>query len=1246
MKHILTILSVFFVLLLSARENQGMPSNKEVFFATKSSSCDPPQSRIDLKVNNVRATLLSGGDMWWDLDRAQYEVPAGSNKKSLFAGSIWMGGVDETGNLKVAAMTYRSAGIDFWTGPINQNTGGISNAECNKWDKHFVIKRSEVEAYLAALEAGENPPVPPSMANYPAHGDEDQGQAYYLAPFYDANNDGNYNPTDGDYPDYAIGDRTSCDAQLYGDETIWWVFNDVGNVHTETGAEAIGIEVHAQAFGFSSNDEINDMTFYNYKIINRSSFQLNQTYFGMWVDPDLGNYSDDFVGCDVGRGLGYCYNGDENDEGELGYGTTPPAVGVDFFKGPTADADDDVDNDRDGIIDEVDEDIIMSKFVYYNNDLSDIGNPENGSDVYNYLRGIWKDGSPMEYGGNGWGPSGTTNGIQCDFMFPGNSDQTNYWGTNGVAVAEWSETTANNTPEDRRFLQSAGPFTMEPGAVNTVTVGVVWARAAEGEGAWASVEKLKAADDKAQVLFDNCFQVLNGPDAPDVEITEMSNGLIFKLNNGPSSNNYKTQYQEVDPLIIPPGGENWDSLYKFQGYQVYQLSGPTVSASELDDASKARLVFQSDLKDDVDKLVNFEFDNQIGFDVPLIKVDGNNEGIKHSFKITKDMFATSNDVLVNNKDYYYMAVAYGYNNYKTYQPGNDGQKDPYKAGRRNVRVYKGTPNDPTVRNNGTVLQSAFGDSPMLTRVSGKGSGNQFDDLIEKSVLELLESPYFTNTPQYSANGAPVLIEVVDPTAVPEGVFEFEIIPNGNSFDDASWRLINTNSGDTVFSEQTIDIGQQQVILEWGLAIDVQQVDNHSLSLTPNGGVVGDSLVFKDPNLPWLDLIADADGSTPYNWIRAGSETSLSADYNDNFVSTSAEDTEEYFEGILEGKIAPYKYCSRADYGPAYDFTLAQSFNDLSNLHSFNLVITPDSSKWSICPVVETANDDNISQGNADHLDLRDAQTSFNGEQLPRGMGVFPGYAYNPTTGERLNIMFGENSFLAGDNGADMKWNPTENEFSDVGQILFGGMHSIYVFQPNNEVPIYDEGQAVYDLFQAGGTFDKRDIYKNVSWVLAYPLWENDFPFLSTEATIKVRLQTKYEADNGNPKWTFNTQELHAKPNNPNKLSENIAKIKVVPNPYYAFNEYEQSKLENKIKVINLPKECTVTIYSLNGTLIKTIEKHGESDDEKTSVEWDLTNQSNIQIGSGMYLIHIQLPNGESKIIKWLGIMRESDLETF
>ncbi|MFM7725300.1 MAG: hypothetical protein ACKO7B_01235, partial [Flavobacteriales bacterium] len=129
---------------------------------------------------------------------------------------------------------------------------------------------------------------------------------------------------------------------LFGDQTYFWIFNDKGNIHTESQGQPIGMEVRAQAFAFTTNDEVNNMTFLNYVLINQGSQTLTETYFGSWVDPDLGNAYDDFVGCDVQRGLGYCYNGDAFDEaatGTLGYGQNPPAVGVDFFEGPYQDED-------------------------------------------------------------------------------------------------------------------------------------------------------------------------------------------------------------------------------------------------------------------------------------------------------------------------------------------------------------------------------------------------------------------------------------------------------------------------------------------------------------------------------------------------------------------------------------------------------------------------------------------------------------------------------------------------------------------------------------------------------------------------------------------------------------------------------------------------------------------------------------------------------------------------------------------
>ena len=46
--------------------------------------------------------------------------------------------------------------------------------------------------------------VPDIIQNWPAHGDVAAGQDYYLAPFYDNNDDGTYNWQDGDYPWHDI----------------------------------------------------------------------------------------------------------------------------------------------------------------------------------------------------------------------------------------------------------------------------------------------------------------------------------------------------------------------------------------------------------------------------------------------------------------------------------------------------------------------------------------------------------------------------------------------------------------------------------------------------------------------------------------------------------------------------------------------------------------------------------------------------------------------------------------------------------------------------------------------------------------------------------------------------------------------------------------------------------------------------------------------------------------------------------
>lgn len=1228
-------------------------------FEFRSSKCKAPTSRIDLDINNVRTTILNGGDMWWDLNSAQYEIPSGSDKHSIYAGSIMIGGVDQTGNLKMAALTHRAIGSDFWPGPIDKSNISTNSDVCDEYDKHFKLNRQEVEDYVSAYKKGESPTPPAFMMDYPAHGNQALGHDYYLAPFYDSDSNGVYNPLKGDYPAYDLGDPAKhANGKLNGDQTIWWIFNDVGNIHTESGANAIGLEIHAQAFGFATNDEINNMTFYNYKIINRSSFEIQKCYMGIWVDTDLGFANDDFVGCDVERGLGYCYNGDANDEGTEGYGVDPPAVGIDFFEGPIADDLDGIDNDKDGVIDEPGELISMSKFVYYNIGSGDQGDPNTASDYYNYLQGIWKDGSQMEYGGNGYGPSGTTSGIPCDYMFPDDSDQDNYWGTSGAVVPVWNETTAGNSPDDRRFIQSAGPFTLEPGAVNYVTSGVVWAQANQGEGPWSAVENLKVADDVAQSLFDNEFKILNGPDAPDMEIQELSNRLVLSIDNSESSNNFNETYTEYDPLIVSPSGVNYDSLYSFQGYQIFQLKNRTVSSSELNDISKARLIWQSDIEDGVDKLVNHLYDRDIGFDVPEIKVDGANTGIEHSFEITKDLFATEANDLVNNKEYYYMVIAYAHNNYKLFVPGGDGQKYPYKAGRRNIKVYSGIPHDPSVEGGGTNIKGAYGMSPQVKRISGSGNGGLFPNLTKESVEAILESSnHKIDHPTYTTYGSPVGIKVFDPVQVPDGDFKLEILDSitPNDLSDAYWRLVFKPKGestytDTVNAVKTIDVINEQLIKEWGISIAIEDVLSIGTLADENYGLLSDSIIFKDPSKIWLKGVEDIDALSYQNWIRAGSE--ISKEYSDldfedyHFSSTDPAELGvkvSEFEKIINGWVAPFKYASLHAYGPG-DQKAYQLLNFIEDLNNVDLVITNDKSKWSISPVFELA-PAQASVGGVSKLSLRSGSTKdWKGNSLPNGMGVFPGYAIDVITGERLNVGFAENSFFAGDNGADMQWNPTSSVYDNSGTPIFGGGHSIYIFKHTADVPEYDEGATIRTLANQAGIFGKQKVFGACSWVFGYPLVDDAYGLLATDVTIKLRVNNNYKSDFGDlPVYEFDTDEIRAKANQNELAKANLDKSMVVPNPYYGYNDYEANRVDSKIKITNLPKECTVKIFTLDGALVKTIKK---DDDSVTSLTWDMKNEQSMTIASGFYIFHINAPGIGEKIIKWFGVQKELDLEAY
>ena len=1527
MKNIKSIVAIAFIAaftvsLAKAERFVGDPvrkSNAKV--AQKAATCLPASSSSELNINNVRAYIETSGSMWFK-EIAKYVVPKSGDASSMFASALWIGGLDITGQLKLAAIRFRQVGDDFWPGPLNLKTADIDQAVCSYYDRHFEMTKAMARNHRDHWDDPDYV-MPEAIKNWPAHpynytGDIN-GPSQFLAPFYDLNGDGEYQPEKGEYPYYDFENElcpwtdenrakaargelpktyeeannisvggVMADQVLKGDQTLWWVFNDKGAAHTESKGSPIGLEIRGQAFAFTTNDELNNMTFYSYEIINRSSYELTETYFSQWVDADLGYQKDDYVGCDVERGLGYCYNGTNVDGTGLPthYGANPPAVGVDFFQGPYLDPDG-YDNPSfngdgvygpsmegsceivtqngkfrqftwdstgkgdmvtrqvlvraeaingvnfgDGIVDN--ERFGMRRFVYHNNDNSVTGDPSIAWQYYNMLKGIWKDNSKMRFGSTGH--KNKTNGPECDFMFPGESDPCN-WGTNGVVPSEiWTEENCNNAPADRRFMQSAGPFTLKKGAINYITVGIPWARATTGS-AWASVELLKIVDDKCQSLFESCFKVIDGPDAPDLVFQEMDQSLICYITNSQGSNNYtntpedyaeedhslpafhvKTSYEDDTAHIVAKhiykdiNGQDsvayedsviniikevrdttyFDRTYRFEGYQIYQLADESVTAEDLSNPSKAILVFQCDKKNDVDKILNYEFDATIGADVAKEKVNGANTGISHTFTLTEDAFSTSNiRTLINYKKYYFMAIAYAHNCYAKYSTDDDnpclyGQKSAYLAGNKNIKTYTVIPHRTSIEENGTVANAEYGTQPAITRIEGQGNGGIALNLTKKTIDKIMAgAPWKTDTLEYEVNAGPINVKVIDPLQLVSHDYTVQLYNADTNVKDVNdstrWRIIyNTEEGyDTIESQTSISVNNEQILTDkkgnmMGLSVtiynnkfelldeDVLRPDvpiNQSIYSTVK--YLSSSIEFSN-GVTWLTGVADVDGSSPLNWIRSGStkdgdyfmrgQDGYSWDQTnarkedehyalklDNVIMRPEGaknfycflDGKEYFEKMIGGTWAPYPLTNKYDDGPQFgyaeienpDYTnkkelvppmCDQSYSiSMTQLYSVDVVLTPDKSKWSRCPVVEACGDKVLTVGKATRHFMRKSY-SVDKEGIPyndprcnkaeacmrsdkkdtMGMGWFPGYAICVETGERLNVMFAEDSWLVKHNGADMLFNPTPYTTSN-GDYVMGGKHYLYVFghqdiaydngagkigrlngsagtNANWICPIYDEGawafQKLYNAenhtLSATSNLWKSYVYMNIMWT-SIPLATDTSKWLSSDATIKLRVSRPYKQFSDNklannvkgmdqngvtnpvndnmPMYLFSTKGLATQTNMNEVAKSSMEEVNVVPNPYYARSAYETGQLDNCVKFTNLPKNCTIKIYTLNGTLIRTFKK----DNTDTYVDWDLKNSANIPIAGGVYLIHItDNVTGEIKTLKWYGIQRPTDVNAF
>ncbi|MEY3194132.1 MAG: hypothetical protein RIQ78_228 [Bacteroidota bacterium] len=1340
----IALLLAFVALDISARNN---PDARKVTKSAKAQYrdvCANAEDQIDQDINNVRARLLGGGDCWWDFTDGRYIVPkvdvstGQAEVSSIFAGSVWLGGIDPAGNLKLACQDYRSgSNNEFWPGPLSE-LGITEQFTCDNWDRHFRVTGEEIRKHLSNLSKGSLSPgdIPRGVKGWPAKGNPFFVDVWgfdlpftqqALAGFFDKDDDGLYNPLKGDYPSIEI---RGCELDKYPDEMIFWVYNDHGGgqPHGNTNGRAIQMEVQVQAFGYQTTDELNDMTFQRYKLINRATERIDSTFFAMWTDPDLGCALDDYIGCDTSKDLMYVYNQDPVDgqpgatcDGTPTYGSKVPILGVDYFRGP---------------LDSTGAELPMSSFVYYNNTIgvqpAGTTDPTAPQEFYNYLTGTWKDGQPYTYGGNGKGGSVP---VKYVFTEPPNDP-------NG-----WSMCTANLPFGDRRTLQASGPFTLLPGAVNELIIGVPWVP--DIDYPCPDMEGLFRADKLAQGLFDNCFDLLEGPNAPDADWVEMNREIVVVLTNNPDSavnNNAGELYKELD-FLAPDSLKNSTDpavrasiLYNFEGYKIFQLIDPNVSAADYENPERSRLIYQVDVKNNVGKIYNWEEipnpnDPSQKLYIPTLQVDGQDKGIRHTFSIKEDRFATGNDKrLINHKKYYYTVIAYGYNNFGTFDPiaqPPKGQQRPYLSGRLNVQVKTVIPR-PIVD---VALNSAYGDGVQITRFEGAGVGGNFLEIDDATRERIFETGY-DSTLTYKSGRGPLNVTIFNPFEVKDGDYELELV-DGNMTDavldaDARWNLRKLPDGAVIASEKTIQKLNEQIVSEFGFSVSIVQTTEPGAKADEKNGGIGAEIEFENPDQPWLTGIPDQEGF--FNYVKTA-----------KLEPDEEIDPAQGLSTLGEGFFVPYPLCDWRNAFP--DFYVSPAWSDknsfngsalgnaasraglLARLPNVDIVLTSDKSKWSRCVIIESASypytsvspteypklPGFLTEGNpATPTKLRGmfdvrfspsvGKDDANGDGLPDpdgavepavlvnpngttvnnakagqpiyGMGWFPGYAIDVETGRRLNVFFGENSCYSKDvdptyTGRDMTWNPTgaflregfefgPNSRPEYYDVLAGGQHWVYVTNTSYDECAYLRWGFSPEL-QSSPTAKLARI-KNIAWAgmilgnAAFPLrsYADGIIPRDNDVIVKLRVDNPYQTwynDNdenkktGHPRYQFKIEGRGRADLSAVQIENVLDSVKVIPNPYYGFSQYETSQFTQTVKISNLPGKCKVTIYSLDGKFIRQYnrnEQYEAYNQIAPDLEWDLKNSKGIPVASGVYLIHFNAPGMGDRTVKWFGIARQFD----
>jgi len=745
----------------------------------------------------------------------------------------------------------------------------------------------------------------------------------------------------------------------------------------------------------------------------------------------------------------------------------------------------------------------------------------------------------------------------------------------------------NKDPADQRIMLNTGPFKLAKGQPVAIVVAYVVGRGAD---ALNSITVAKDIDKKAQQIFDNNFP--SPPPPPSIDYSVKSSPNYLDINMATDTT---LKYRAIDRVQLVDRD--------VQGFYVTQYRTSTRSATVAGQLNSKVIATYS--KNNYFKSLK-SMNATGGFDKVFERADGNlldsalyansNTG-RLKLRLTQDAFAGSS--FIKGKIYYFTMTSFTIN--------HDGLYAHLVPNSSNVMVS----------------DSTFIDS----------SGAAYEEF-ESQII-----PVVFNEDEYNPaldiakidNGGKLKYIVPDPKLLTGDNYQVNFYRDSTQFTSTYkpyWKLTNLTTNKVLLDSMKLyntDSTDYSGIVTEGFQLRIQNAlanigtsqtiysDSTNLWYKAFRDTSGTGVHYVGQDIPQGSVVQITKGSSNINGSRSNA---ISADrlrkVELRFGSPNAGKAYRYVNGYKGTAILKVNSWTYAPYITAADTVgkgaigmLGQGFVDVPFTAWVKDARNGEEKQLAVgftemSPKIVT------SKGNPDGIYNPGDSLLASGETI-----IIFDAPYDPTgkqveyTGEGLTLVNPANGFdlIKGNNVAasDTKTTPAQKRIANSPWF-----NALYVvgLEKKNVTSQWKEG----DILTIP--------------VTAYPYTELD-------------------------KYTFSTARYE---NSAQAKKDLFNKITVFPNPLFAYNpatSYTNGNTDEPfVTFSNLPTEVTIKVYTLSGTLVRTLHTSNKSVPTSPFLRWNLQNENGLRVASGMYLATIDCPGFGQKVLKFAVIMPQKQIQKY